>query len=529
MKVNYRCLYNHELLILATSQTPYASYNDPVTDAQAIGLVEELRGTGVDALMICPQAWMTNLWVSEVDRRWQDIAPLEKEPLPEANVKYPTKAYFRIRRYMMEGKEPVALTIKTARDCGIAPFLSYRMNEHHYTNNPEAATHSKFWKEHQHLMLEEEGSNLNYLEDEVRAYYRALIFELLDRYDVDGFECDFMRFPKYLPADKVEEGIPVMTGFLREIRAKLDEVGKARGKRLSFSVRVPRSPKLARDIGLDVAAWDQEGLVDIVNVSSMFRVSQEVDIEGFRAVVKNATILGEMHFVSQPGEAPGGYWVNINRLTSPEIYQSTALSYLERGADGVSLFNFAYTRDHSFNEPRRSYYPGVEPPFYVIPSLTSIEALRKSSLCLALTPDFGSFPAALKGQSAKAFKVHVGDCFKTPFVGALLRVEADTYISHRPLAARVNGQETQAVIYAGELFPTLSLEALPHPQKLVHFAFDATLLKPGYNEIVVENRWVTSGGGGYRGGLKLVRMEIALYRTASAEFAQRVLGVKQPA
>ncbi len=66
------------------------------------------------------------------------------------------KAYFRIRRYMMEGKDPVALTIRTARECGIAPFLSYRMNEHHYTNNAEAATHSKFWKEHQHLMLESE-------------------------------------------------------------------------------------------------------------------------------------------------------------------------------------------------------------------------------------------------------------------------------------------------------------------------------------------------------------------------------------
>lgn len=31
------------------------------------------------------------------------------------------------------------------------------------------------------------------------------------------------------------------------------------------------------------------------------------------------------------------------------------------------------------------------------------------------------------------------------------------------------------------------------------------------------------GGGGYRGGLKLCRLEIGLFRTASEEFAKRVL------
>ncbi len=66
-------------------------------------------------------------------------------------------------------------------------------------------------------------------------------------------------------------------------------------------MRVPRSPERAREIGLDVARWDREGLIDMVNVSSMFRISQEVDIEGFRAVLANSSMFGEMHFVSQAG------------------------------------------------------------------------------------------------------------------------------------------------------------------------------------------------------------------------------------
>lgn len=524
MKVPYRCIYNHELLILATSQTPYASYQDPVTDAQTIGLVKELEGTGVDALMICPQAWMTNLWRSQIDRRWEEIAPLEKEPLPEANVKYPTRAYFRIRRYMLEGKDPVALTIQTARKCGIAPFLSYRMNEHHYTNNPDASTHSKFWKEHQHFMLESEGSNLNYLEPEVQSYYFSLISELLDLYDVEGFECDFMRFPKYFPSDHVEEGLEAMTALVRKIRAKLDEVGDRRGHRLSFSVRVPRSLAHAREIGLDVARWDREGLIDMVNASSMFRISQEVDIEGFRSKVRNSSLYGEMHFVSQAGEGPGGYWVNINRLTAPELYQSTALSYLDRGADGVSLFNFAYTRDHSFNEPRRSYYPGVEPPFHVLPFLASKEKLKGTSQLIALTPDFGSLPRSIKGRHDTTFRIHVGDCFAAGFAGAILRIEADSYISHRPFEAWINERPAGLPVpLAGELFPPISLEAMPDPRKLIHFPFDPTFLKPGYNEIRIANNWVTSGGGGYRGSVRLQRLELALYRTVSGEFKSRIL------
>jgi hypothetical protein len=191
----------------------------------------------------------------------------------------------------------------------------------------------------------------------------------------------------------------------------------------------------------------------------------------------------------------------------------------------VSLFNFAYTRDHSFNEPRRSAYPGVEPPFFIIPDMVDVARLRKSSQLIALTPDFGSLPRSLRGQDSAAFRIHVGDCFGEPFAGALLRIESEARFAHRPFGAAVNGHQAKVVIHSGELFPPLSLEALPEPARLIHFAFDPAALRPGYNEIVIFNRWVTSGGGGYRGSIKIVRLEVALYRTASDEFKNRVLRV----
>jgi len=522
MKTKYKCIYNHELLILATSQTPYASYSEPFTDAQTIGLVEELRGTGVDVLAICPQAWQTNLWKSKIDRRWEELSPEQEEPIFEADVKYANRAYYRMRRYLMEGNDPVGLTVETARKCGIAPFFSYRMNEHHYTNNPEIATHSEFWKERQHLMLEECGSNLDYMIEEVRDHYRSLIFELLENYEVDGFECDFMRFPKYFREGQEVEGAKVMTGFVREIRDKLDELGEKRGKRLSLCVRVPRSPDAALAIGLNVGRWDAEGLIDMVNASSMFRNTQETDIEGFSKVVKNSSLYGEMHFVTQPGKAPSGYWVNVNRLTLPETYRSTALSFLERGADGISLFNFAYTRDHTMSEPRKFLFPGVEPPFHIIPELVSADKLREGSQLIVINPGFEQLPRPIKGQSSEKFRIYVGDVFDKPFVAAVVRIESDSQISYRPFSVSINGHSTRATILNGELFPTMSIEALPDPLDLQCFSLDPASLRPGFNEVVVHNNWVTSGGGGYRGTLNLERIEVALYRTLSEEMRQRL-------
>ena len=41
---------------------------------------------------------------------------------------------------------------------------------------------------------------------EVRDYYKALIVESLDRYDIDGLELDFMREPYLFSAGKETEG-----------------------------------------------------------------------------------------------------------------------------------------------------------------------------------------------------------------------------------------------------------------------------------------------------------------------------------
>jgi hypothetical protein len=508
VKISYKCLFNHELLFLFTSQTPYQCYAENVGNEQVEGCVRELGDTGVDALMICPQAWMTNLWPSEVDLHWQTRARREMEPLPEQDWKYYEKAYYRARRYLIAGNDPVALSVAAARSAGIAPFLSYRMNEAHYSATVDCPTHSHFWRNHPEYWIAGRRT-LNYLEPEVREYFLSLIFELLDRYEIDGFECDFMRYPECLPKDQIPEGTKVITEFIRAIRGKMDEVGERRQRRLPLCVRVPSSPERALAFGLDVARWVEEGWVQMINATTSFRLSPQVDVEGYRRIAPNAKIYPELHFVTQGGSAPGGFTNNINRKTTAAIYRSTALGFLERGADGISLFNFSYTRDHSFNEPRRKMYPGQEPPFAAIRSLTNPQRLKTGPQHFVFPLNIERPSCPIRDGGHEEIDFHLPNCLGSQH--AILRLEANESISQLPpFSVSLNGSTLPEMTFHGELFPPLSLEAIPEPPRLRHYRIPLDALRAGKNLLVVD--FPLSGyNWGSWGNLILQQVEIALY------------------
>jgi hypothetical protein len=388
----YQCLFNHELLILVTSESPYQSYRENVTIQQIRGCVQELKDTDVDVIMCCPTAWKTPLYPSKIDPRWTVEAPGQVEPLPEADWKYYDKIYWRARRMMLSGLDPVKISVETAHECGKDIFVSYRMNESHLNIFPSAPVHSRFWQENPQFYIHPElvgkassndPLNLSYSHEEVRNHFKNVLFELIDHYDFDGLELDFMRSPPYFPADSIEKGIPVMTAFMAEIRERLNQAAKLKGRDLPLCVRVPRTLKLCLETGFDVVEWNRLGLIDMVNVSPHFVNALNCDIEDFKKALPGCRIFGEMHFIYEPGDGPsGGFQRNyMLRKTPDELYKTTALSFFDRGADGVSFFNFAYVREHSFADPRRSRYPGLEPHFHILKGITDTAKLKGEPKC----------------------------------------------------------------------------------------------------------------------------------------------------
>ncbi|MBU8902088.1 MAG: hypothetical protein KOO69_05060, partial [Victivallales bacterium] len=381
MVKKYKCLYNHEMLINFTSQTPYQSYENEVEKEQIKGYVTELAGTQIDALMCCPTAWRLPIYYSKVNPVWQTWAPEHQDPNPVADWKYFDKVFHRIKSYMLRGdyEDPVQITLDTARERGIDFFISYRMNDFHYTyfnTNRISPTMDPMWQEHPEMRLCFGNGHyaINYLYEEVRNWYLDIIEELVNNYDLDGFELDFMRSPHYFPTEKVAKGMGLMTDFVKRVRDLLNRTGKQRGKQLKLSVRIPRSVTTCLAVGLDVPTWKRDALIDMINVSSHFCISQEIAVEEFKKLPGSAEVYGEMHFITY--QSNGELYGNINRRTTREIYETTAAAFLERGADGISLFNFAYVRDHHFSEARRRLSMDMEPPFAVLEHIVDLEYLK---------------------------------------------------------------------------------------------------------------------------------------------------------
>lgn len=492
----YKCLYNLELLILSTGKTPFQDYHEPIKEETPANYVYQLKDTDVDALMICPTAWKLPLWDSKVIPHWKEEAPNIQQPYFTADLKYHEKAYFRLKDYMLKGNDPVGVTVAAAKESGIAPFISYRMNDHHYLSQENAFVHPKLWRENPHLWLipgkkSENGLALSdgeryfdYIHEEVRDHYYSLLAELVSLYDVDGVELDFMRSPTYFDPEHLEEGRKVMTGFVGRIRKMLDEWGQRRQKQLKLCVRVPYTTKWCHEVGLDVERWDREHLIDMVNVSTYFINSPKVDVEGYKKLVKHSALYGEMHFIIDKAKLLNGFSNNCTRKTTKEIYQSLAAIYLEKGMDGLSFFNTDYARHHFFHDARRYHLKDGEPPFEAFRGITDLEHLKEVNKHYFVGPNFSELPMVnLLDMQMYVADENITDHFKH----SILRIGTQEPCERLEIGVQLNGQELEEMVWMGELFPPLSIEGVARPEYVKYYRVPVELLRHGDNHITARN------------------------------------------
>jgi len=491
----YKCLYNYEFAMPFLTRTPYQDYTENVKQAQIEGLVNEVGGTQVDAIMCCPTAWRLPLYYSEVNRIWQEQAPLHKDPLPEDDWKFFDKVFSRIKRYMLGENyaDPVQIGLEATRKNGMAFFISYRMNDFHYTyytGKHKCPTMDPLWQDHPEYRIGDGAGHfvMNYMIPEVRAWYFNILRELAEKYDIDGMELDFMRHNYFFRPEEVEKGRGVMTGFVREIRSLLNALAAKRGKPLRLCVRVPRNLKLCDVVGLDVVAWDQEGLIDMLNASTHFRNSPEIDIEGFKSKIPRASLYAEMHFALGGAKLRHRLNSNVNRRTTGRMYETTAFGFLDRGADGLSLFNFPYTRDHQLNDPRRRMIQDAEPPFGILRHILDRDYLEQREKHYTIVPGFDLLPRNIPAPAPLEFDIYIADRFeKWIFEEAVLRLELEIekYFIAEALDLYWNDVQLERIPGSGELFRPLSQEALPMPEELLFYNVPPDCLKHGNNKLKI--------------------------------------------
>ena len=211
------------------------------------------------------------------------------------------------------------------------------MNNHHYTGDPSRV--SPLFFEHPELRTRGGKGLFNYARPEVREHYLKLAAEVLERYDVDGLELDWIRTAANFNDDEIDRGREILTDFVRAVHRETQAAAKRRGHPVQLAVRVPAKPEFAHGLGFDVAAWAREGLVDMMIPSDYWNGFADLPVEDWRAQIGvDARQCRIVPFTGTTYACTKGWMVNVMSRNLAAM-RGFAASMLDRGADGIYFFN----------------------------------------------------------------------------------------------------------------------------------------------------------------------------------------------
>ena len=301
--------------------------------------VDQYADTKVSHLFLCPNAMRASFKSKTRDAIWE----LGDQEMPTG---VGERWIDNARTLHERGLDPYGVWIARCREKGISPWLSMRMNDLHDVTDKKSYMHSTFWLKHPEYWRVPSSSSgswteraLDYGVPEVREHARSFIVELLERYDPDGIELDWMRFGWHFKPGEEVRGAALLTEFMREVRQLTIAWGEKRGHTIRLGARVPACPDAAKGLGMDGALWARDELVDMLVPTPFWTTSDfDIPLELWRERI---------------GEKAGGIVLapglehNVRSYPSGEAVPNTmestrgfAAACWHRGADQIYLFNY---------------------------------------------------------------------------------------------------------------------------------------------------------------------------------------------
>jgi len=239
-------------------------YDPPMTLRQLRRPVDDILQTGVDTLSFGLASGQTFLHDSKVGIKWGD------KLIGHNNGVMWWRAAENLRQALQSGYDPLKVVIDRAHEKGIQLLCSLRMNDgaSPFGENLYMVGGLKF--EDSEVMIGEENPDkpgattaLDFARPEVRQERLSVIEEVCDRYGADGLEMDdYIRV--FFKPSEVGKNTPILTDFVREVRDRLDRIGKKRGRQLCLAARVHPLEEANLAVGMDVRTWLSEKLVNLV-------------------------------------------------------------------------------------------------------------------------------------------------------------------------------------------------------------------------------------------------------------------------
>ncbi len=392
------------------------------------------------------------IWLN-YDPNGPDDQPLFKS-LPPKDREWPRKWIHTAWQLHQDGIDPYRIWMDVSRKKKVSPWISMRMNDSHFTNDEQLYLHSEFWRSNPQFrripyrsaeFLSTDWS-LDYAHREVREHEMKLVKELVERYDFDGLELDWMRFGYHFRPGFEREGAPLLTDFMVKVRRLLDRAEQKRGHKIKLGARVPSRPQTAAGLGMDAVTWARKGLVDLL-VPTPFWATIETDMpmELWKELLygTNVTLAAglELQLLEYWNPPYPPYPQN-----SLETARGAAISLLDRGADRIYLFNYFHGVPANAVDPESVLHPRNFPS--VLRELGSVEAITGKPRRHVITyPDVWApgepraiaLPATVNKGELKEFRIHIGPKPVSGKVMVALGIQAETKITKKTLEVRVNG------------------------------------------------------------------------------------------
>ena len=493
-KAPFRVLYSNDTTNTSGCTSPWHAKGEPFRAKHLEASVDEVTGL-VDAHFLQPGLGEVPMWPSKIE-------PLEEHYrwIKETYGQQPDS----FGRYVLGGGDVVKVFLDRCRLRKQAAFISFRLNDAHHKewvnakpgekSGSVAMSVTKFYRDHPEFRIGPKlGSAqfqvLNWAHPEVPARKLALLTELCENYDLDGLELDFMRFYSFFPRDTTtsEQRCGIVTKFVRDVRALLERTARD-GRRRWLCARIPGFRSAHDPLGLDLPALAAAGL-DMLNLSVSYFTTQQMEVAEIRRLVPDTAVYVEMCHSTWNGPKPvAGYDVFPFRRTTSEQYATTAHLAYTRGADGVSLFNFAYYREHG--GPGRG--PFNEPPFEIMPRLADRAALARLPQHWFLSPGWENpfakpavLPRKLEPSAKTTFTLDLAPPSGGWQENGWLRVQALGSMRYGRLIVKWNDVELSQTREITEPFPNPYPPMLGTPDHLVAWIVPESALRAGTNTLEV--------------------------------------------
>ena len=234
------------------------------------------------------------------------------------------------------------LASQVARSHGKSIHVELRMSDaHHYEGGLNHPLFPQFVWDHPELCIQLDDGKpdivLDYSLPEVRARRIAVIRDIVENYDVDGVNLNWMRWCRHFAKGKQREKAHILTEFLQDVRKMLDEVAASRGReRYLLSHYVAAELEESLDIGCDVREWARLGLADFLMPMDFILADFNIRTDEFVSAVEGTDCgvypaLQRSMMFSNKGPA---------FFMTPDKYRAAVHNYYSWGAHGISCFNF---------------------------------------------------------------------------------------------------------------------------------------------------------------------------------------------